>query len=307
MPLRTLTTQQGVRNPDGTPAANISISYRLTKAFATSDRVFVPVTGAVTTDVNGIFSAQLAVPDSGSIGYSIQLPNAVVPALLSDGVGDIYLETLVATAEASGSIDYFQTLIDGADQRRADGDAALQTALDTKDHGTLLGLADNDHPQYALAAALSDYAQLAVINTFTREQIIQNDTNGELSLSARSLGVNNAPSVAAEFRHRAFGTAQNGYGADLPIWLEVVGGGEVPAFILRVTLPDASTAGVKSQLDLVGIRNNAESVLARFDPFPADTQTNMFVRHGATNTLKRVETGAPDSAGAGYRTLRVLN
>ena len=129
MPLRTLTTQQGVRNPDGTPAANISISYRLTKAFATSDRVFVPVTGAVTTDVNGVFSAQLAVPDSGSIGYSIQLPNAVIPALLSDGVGDIYLETLVATAEASGSIDYFQTLIDGADQRRADGDTVLQTQI----------------------------------------------------------------------------------------------------------------------------------------------------------------------------------
>lgn len=306
MPLRTITTVQGIRSPDGTPTV-ATLRFRLETLFATADSVFVPTETTVTTDANGIFTTTLAVPDSGAVSYFVSLPNASFPFSLADGVGDVLLETLVAAAAASGDINVFQTLIDGADQRRADGDAALQTQLDNKDHGTLLGLADNDHPQYALASALASYALLAAANTFSETQTISNNTTSALSLSARSLGANNVPEAALEIRHRAFGTAQNGYGADVPIYLEVVGGGEVKAFICRVTLPDASTAGVKSQLDLVGIRNNAESVLARFDPFPADSQTNMFVRHGGANTLKRVETGAADSAGAGYRTLRVLN
>lgn len=306
--LREITTT-GLKNPDGS-AYTGNVTFQILKIFAESSGTAVPSTSAFTMTSGGLFptSSSILAPDgSGAIEYYIEIVglNSAFRNSVAAGATPISFEELVITATSSGTPNELQALIDIERSERIAADTTLQTNintvqtnLDNKDHGTLVGLADNDHPQYALIASS---------NTFTATQTIQNTTSGQLSLSAQSVGANNAPGNSIEVRHTANGTAQTGYGTNIIVFLEVDSGAEVQAFIVRPTLTDASAAGVKSQLELVGIRNNAEYTLIRLDPFPSDDQTNLFVRHGATNTLKRVLSGAADSAGVGFRQLRVSN
>lgn len=85
-----------------TPWADASVLFRLINPFATASESYPTEQVAVTTESDGTFSVELAVPDTGTARYECRLPDwRAFQFSLASGAATT-LETLINAAGSSG-------------------------------------------------------------------------------------------------------------------------------------------------------------------------------------------------------------
>ena len=102
------------------------------------------------------------------------------------------------------------------------------------------------------------------------------------------------------------GTVANGFGAKTTTRLKSsVTSNQVAGEDDPTEWSDAADAARTAQRRMLLTRNAALVEVLRFDNLDSATQTNAWLLHNGS--LKRVEVGAADSGGSGYRLLRIAN
>ena len=97
---------------DGTPWNGGIVKFELRTGFSTSTATYPKYTHSETLDVNGEFSIDLEVPDSGAALYKIVLPdNSTYEVYIADGV-PTNIQTLITVASTPSSPNDLQTLLD---------------------------------------------------------------------------------------------------------------------------------------------------------------------------------------------------
>jgi hypothetical protein len=136
--------------PDGSPAAGLLVSLRLSpNVYSATEHTLTTPLLTATTDEDGVISVDLVV----GARYAVQAPGQQAFAIIiPEGVGTLSLESLHASLD---------TTVPPVDELQI----AIQSALDLLEHGNLIGLADDDHVQYynaaRLTAALASYLTTA--------------------------------------------------------------------------------------------------------------------------------------------------